>query len=90
MTELLTTAVRVRCDAAGRPQAVLRGGGGDDGAAPTAAVEAIVNHWRVQTDWWRAAPVCRDYWRCLLAGGECVELCCDRGSGAWEITRRYD
>ncbi|MBV9100827.1 MAG: hypothetical protein JO198_07255, partial [Candidatus Dormibacteraeota bacterium] len=52
-------------------------------------VEELALTWRVETDWWRA-PVRRDYARCLLAGGECVELYRDLDTGSWHWARRYD
>jgi hypothetical protein len=83
MTELLTAPTRVDCDDDGRPRSVLLDG-------RMHAVESVLTRWRVETDWWRAIPVRRDYWRCLVAGGECIELCLDLATSAWEITRRYD
>ena len=52
-------------------------------------VAEVVNTWRVETDWWRT-PVGRDYVRCLLDDGECVDLYRDLETGAWHRERRYD
>ena len=82
MTELLDAAVEVRQGAGGVVRAIRLDGRWH-------ALERVTARWRVETDWWRA-PVRRDYWRCLLAGGECVELCLDRAGGAWTLVRRYD
>jgi hypothetical protein len=82
MTELLDGAVEVRVSDQGMPQG-LRSGGGWVGVDEVALV------WRVETDWWRA-PVRRDYVRCLLADGECVDIYRDLLSGAWFWSRRYD
>lgn len=83
MTELLAGAVEVRRDTAGALLAVR---------IPPAGWQAVgrtVNRWVVETDWWRR-KVRRDYRRCLLTGGDCVELCGDLDSGAWSVVRRYD
>jgi len=49
----------------------------------------VVNSWRVETDWWRI-PARRDYVRCLLTNGSCVELYRDLSDGSWHLSRRYD
>ena len=82
MTELLDGALEVRTQAGGLPAAVRIG----DRWQPVAAVAA---RWRVETDWWRV-PVRRDYFRCLLAGGECVDLYQDLETATWHWSRRYD
>ena len=85
MTELLGDAAgagAVRCDPGGVPVAVRL-----DGRWHT--VEGEVARWLVDTDWWRT-PARRDYRRCLLAGGECVELALDLDARAWSVVRRYD
>ncbi|HEY6378733.1 MAG TPA: hypothetical protein VI316_06100 [Candidatus Dormibacteraeota bacterium] len=83
MTELLSAAVEVRRDATGALLAVRLPPGG------WRAVERTLCRWMVETDWWGQA-VHRDYRRCLLAGGDCVELACDLVTGAWRVARRYD
>ena len=82
MTELLEAEVAVRSRPDGGIAAVRLEGRWH-------ALERVTARWRVETDWWRA-PVLRDYWRCLLQDGDCVELCLDRGEGAWTVVRRYD
>jgi hypothetical protein len=81
MTELLTGAAEVRSEA-GMPAAVHTPTGWQD-------VAGVANRWRVETDWWRA-PVRRDYFRCLLADGECVDLYQDLGDASWHWCRRHD
>ena len=81
MTELLEGEVEVRM-AQERPVAVLTPAGWRD-------IQEIVLTWRVETDWWRA-PARRDYLRCLLRGGDCVELYRDLDDGSWHWGRRYD
>jgi len=49
----------------------------------------VAARWRVETDWWRT-PVRREYVRCLLSGGECVDVYRDLDSGGWFRVRRYD
>ena len=91
MTELLTGAVEVRVDVTQSPVAIRRDGAWHD-------VREIALTWRVETDWWRVpvtsaddlGGVRRDYVRCLLADGECIDVCRDINSGDWFWVRRYD
>jgi hypothetical protein len=82
MTELLDGAAEVRTAANGELAAVRLG-------SVWREVTEVALGWRVETDWWRS-PVRRDYVRCLLAGGECVDLYCDLETGAWRWARRHD
>ena len=82
MTELLCTEVAVRADAAGALTAVRT-------AAGWRQVTRTTNRWIVDGDWWRDR-VHRDYRRCLLAGGDCIELYRDVESETWWLSRRYD
>lgn len=82
MTELLAGDVEVRTGESGVPTELRT-------AAGWRLVREIVNHWRVETDWWRV-PLDRDYLRCLLDGGECVEIFRDAAAGSWHWSRRYD
>jgi hypothetical protein len=81
MTELLTGAVEVR-SRDGAPDALLT-------AAGWRGVAQVLNHWRVETDWWRSR-VRREYFRCLLSDGECVDLYQDLDTASWHWCRRYD
>jgi hypothetical protein len=86
----------VRAAADGSPVAVLTPAGWRE-------IVCTVNRWVVEIDWWRA-PVRREYRRCLVAGGECLELCRElagpgggrgpeapaAGAGGWTVVRRYD
>jgi len=83
VTELLDARTDVRVAADGSPTAVRTGAGG------WRAVTGTVNRWIVETDWWRA-PVRREYRRCLVAGGECLELCRELDTVRWWVVRRYD
>lgn len=82
MTELLDGAAEVRVAASGVPAAVRTGSG-------WRGVTEVALGWRVETDWW-STPVRRDYLRCLLTGGECVELYRDLETDAWYWVRRHD
>lgn len=79
--EDLAMGVRVAAD--GSPTAVRTSAG-------WRRVVGTVNRWIVETDWWRA-PVRREYRRCLVTGGDCLELCRELdGPGGWTVVRRYD
>lgn len=82
MTELLSGTVEVRTEDADIPVAVRV-----DGVWRNVVDIALT--WRVETDWWRAAAR-RDYTRCLLANGECIEIYRDLDAGEWFWLRRYD
>ena len=82
MTELLEGAAEVRTNAQGLPVALRTRTG-------WRRVIELVLTWRVETDWWRL-PIGRDYMRCLLADGECVDVYHDLYDGTWHWTRRYD
>ena len=82
MTELLGGAVEVRVGCQAAPTALRFDGSWRE-------LVDIALTWRVETDWWRA-PVRRDYVRCLLSGGECVDIYRDLEDGTWYWTRRYD
>jgi hypothetical protein len=82
MTELLHGAVEVRVNGRGLPAALRMDGSWRD-------VVDIALTWRVETDWWRS-PVRRDYVRCLISGGDCVDIYRDLEDGTWAWVRRYD
>jgi hypothetical protein len=83
MTELRAgNQDEVRAGADGGPAAVRIGG-------RWRPVTETFNRWVVDTDWWRT-PVRREYRRCLVAGGECLELCRELDSPGWRVVRRYD
>jgi hypothetical protein len=82
MTELLEGAAEVRTNAQGLPVALRTRTG-------WRRVIELALTWRVETDWWRL-PIGRDYMRCLLADGECVDVYRDLYDGTWHWTRRYD
>ena len=82
MTELLDGALEVRGQPEGPPQALRT-------AAGWRQVMGVAAHWRVEADWWRT-PLRRDYWRCLLADGECVDVYRDLDTAAWQWSRRHD
>ena len=47
------------------------------------AVMTIEDRWRIDDEWWRAAPVARLYYNVLLASGQRVVLYKDLVSGGW-------
>lgn len=82
MTELLCQPVVVRRDPAGEIRAVQVDGRWH-------RVVRTTTRWVVETDWWRR-PVRREYFRCLTADGECLDLARDLETGSWSLVRRYD
>lgn len=82
MTELICGEAEVRTNPSGQPAAVRVDG-------VWRPVSEVALAWRVETDWWRA-PVRRDYVRCLLRSGACVDLYRDLETEAWHWERRYD
>ena len=68
----------------------LRVEAGDDGR-PVAvhlpigrcAVEAVLERWRIDDEWWRQRPVSRLYYRLALADGRVVTVYRDLASGGW-------
>jgi hypothetical protein len=47
------------------------------------AVEAVVETWRIDDEWWRDKPVSRMYWRVALEDGRVVDVYRDPASGKW-------
>ena len=47
------------------------------------AVEAVIETWRVEDEWWRPQPVSRAYWRLLLEDGRTVDVYRDVLRGRW-------
>lgn len=68
--------VRVEADERGRPTAVWLSG-------RRCAVEAVLETWRIDDDWWRQRPVSRVYYSLLLEDGRTVTVYCDLVSGRW-------
>ena len=46
------------------------------------AVEAVLETWRLDDEWWRM-PIARRYVEAVLDGGRHVVLYCDLGTGEW-------
>lgn len=68
--------ITVETDGDGAPAAVQLGNG-------RFAVESIVETWRVDDEWWRGAPISRQYWRVALEDGRVVDVYCDLAGGMW-------
>jgi len=59
---------------------------GQDGAPLTVAgraVQAIIETWRIEDEWWRPQPVTRTYWRLLLEDGRTTDVYYDRLRKHW-------
>jgi hypothetical protein len=68
-------ALKVEENAAGLPVAVR--------LKRRQAVATIEDKWRIDDEWWRAAPVSRLYYNVLLASGQRLVLYKDLISGNW-------
>lgn len=64
--------VSVEADASGTPLSVER-----------RAVEAVLETWRVEDEWWRTQPIKRAYWRLLLEDGRTVDVYYDLAQDRW-------
>ncbi|MBN1160719.1 MAG: hypothetical protein JXA17_02080 [Dehalococcoidales bacterium] len=67
--------LKIEEDAEGRPAAV-RG-------KRRQAIISIEDKWRIDDEWWRAAPVSRLYYNVLLASGQRVVLYKDLTGNKW-------
>lgn len=72
--------VTVTRDAAGLPLAVA--GAARDGADAPVPIDAVLDRWRLDDEWWRR-PIARRYFEVLLAGGAHVVLVEDLVTGEW-------
>ena len=68
--------LRVEADGDGRPAAVWLSG-------RRYAVEAVLERWRIDDEWWRQRPVSRLYYRLALEDGRTVTVYRDLVSGRW-------
>ena len=50
-------------------------------------VEAIVDRWRIDDEWWREQPICRIYYECLVDQGLRATVFQDRISTQWYLQR---
>jgi len=77
--------VAVELNADGLPMAIRRSKENSGGQETTAAVvEAILESWRIDDEWWRH-PITRRYFEVLLEGGGRVVLFVDLVSGEWYV-----
>jgi hypothetical protein len=67
--------LKIEEDAEGLPVAV--------GGKQRQAIISIEDKWRIDDEWWRAAPVSRLYYNVLLASGQRVVLYKDLITGGW-------
>jgi hypothetical protein len=75
----LPSSVEVSLDEWGRPRAIVES---DD----STRVEAVVEEWRIDDEWWRT-PIHRRYCEVVLRGGAHVVLFEDLVSGEWFMQR---
>ena len=68
--------VRVETDGQGRPTAAYL-------SNRHYAVEAVLEIWRIDDEWWRKRPVSRVYFSLLLEDGRTVTVYQDLTSGRW-------
>ena len=68
--------LRVEADGDGRPTAVWLAG-------RRCAVEAVLERWRIDDEWWRQRPVSRVYYSLLLEDGRTATVYRDMVSGRW-------
>jgi hypothetical protein len=66
-----------------RPVSVETDGHGAPIAIDRRAVEAVIETWHVEDEWWRPQPVSRAYWRLLLEDGRTVDVYRDVLRGRW-------
>jgi hypothetical protein len=67
----------------GLPVAILPlGRSGGPAVGTPRAIEAIVEVWRVDDEWWRA-PICRRYVEVVLKGGKHTVLYENEQTGEW-------
>jgi len=66
----------VEADGQGRPVAVYLSG-------RRVAVEAVLETWRIDDEWWRKRPVSRVYYSLLLEDGRAVTVYRDLVSRQW-------
>jgi hypothetical protein len=67
--------VKIEEDKAGRPAAVR-----DKRRMPVMTIE---DRWRIDDEWWRAAPISRLYYNVLLTTGQRMVLYKDLVTGSW-------
>ncbi len=68
--------MRVEPDGTGRPTTVYLSGRRCD-------VEAVLETWRIDEEWWRKRPVSRLYFSLLLKDGRAVTVYWDLARSAW-------
>ena len=68
--------LRVEADERGGPTAVSLSG-------RRCAVDAVLDTWRIDDEWWRARPVRRVYYSLLLEAGRTVTVFRELVSGRW-------
>ena len=72
-------SVRVEAAEDGLPTAVWSASGG----GRRCVVEAVLERWRIDDEWWRQRPVSRVYYRLALEDGRVVTVYRELRSGRW-------
>ena len=73
------------------PLAVKTGDGGGPAAlrlrSRWVTVEAVVDRWRIDDEWWREQPISRMYYECAVDQGLRVTVFQDLASYKWSLQR---
>ena len=68
------------------PVAVELGADGRPAAVSDSTVEAVLENWRIDDEWWRQ-PIVRRYYEVMLYGGGHVVLFEDLVTGGWFVQK---
>jgi hypothetical protein len=66
-----------------RPVTVEANANGTPLTVERRAVEAVLETWRIDDEWWRQRPVSRVYWRLLLEDGRAMDVFRDGVRERW-------
>ena len=79
-------ADRLRALNVPEPVAVELGADGRPAAVRDCSVEAVLENWRIDDEWWRQ-PIARRYYEVMLNGGGHVVLFEDLVTGGWFVQK---
>jgi hypothetical protein len=68
--------IRIESDAGDEPAGVFLSG-------RRLAVDAVLERWRIDDEWWRERPISRLYYRLLLEDGRTIDVYRALRTGAW-------
>jgi hypothetical protein len=66
-----------------RPITINVGEEGTPLGVESRSVEALIETWRIEDEWWRPKPIDRAYWRLLLDDGRTIDVYYDRLRRLW-------